>query len=341
MAKSFAIYNPTGQVGLGANPFGKDVANMELYQALAQYGGYDPLYVLTHNEVSDAKLKAAFDPRGIGTGRITGALMSRQDLARQAGSVLRGFPRVQDLSWLRRRTVGDGAYSLLGLIHTLAPPAIRMEIASHAIAPIQPWDALICTSPSVQSAVHAMYDEYGEYLSERFGGGKIVKPHLPLAPLGVEGPRFARLADRPDVRAARRAAFGLSDNDILVLWVGRLSFFEKAFPQAMLQAAQAAAKADGGKVCYVQAGWFPGKELDEKRYADVAAAYAPDVQVEIVNGNDRAAVGELWAAADIFISLVDNIQETFGITPVEAMAAGLPAVISVWDGYRYTVRDGI
>jgi hypothetical protein len=38
---------------------------------------------------------------------------------------------------------------------------------------------------------------------------------------------------------------------------------------------------------------------------------------------------------------VDNIQETFGITPLEAMAAGLPVVASDWDGYRSTVRDGV
>ena len=52
MAKSLAIYNPTGKVGLGQNPFGKDVANMELYQALTRYGGYDPLTILTHAAVS-------------------------------------------------------------------------------------------------------------------------------------------------------------------------------------------------------------------------------------------------------------------------------------------------
>ena len=36
----------------------------------------------------------------------------------------------------------------------------------------------------------------------------------------------------------------------------------------------------------------------------------------------------------------DNIQETFGLTPVEAMAAGLPCVVSDWNGYRDTVIDG-
>jgi alpha-maltose-1-phosphate synthase len=43
----------------------------------------------------------------------------------------------------------------------------------------------------------------------------------------------------------------------------------------------------------------------------------------------------------MFVSLSDNIQETFGLTPVEAMAAGLPVVVTDWDGYRDTVRDGV
>ena len=34
------------------------------------------------------------------------------------------------------------------------------------------------------------------------------------------------------------------------------------------------------------------------------------------------------------------MQESFGLTPIEAMAAGLPRVISDWDGYRDSVAHG-
>src|SRR5205807_881053 len=37
----------------------------------------------------------------------------------------------------------------------------------------------------------------------------------------------------------------------------------------------------------------------------------------------------------------DNLQETFGLSPIEGMAAGLPLVVSDWNGYRDTVRDGV
>jgi hypothetical protein len=43
----------------------------------------------------------------------------------------------------------------------------------------------------------------------------------------------------------------------------------------------------------------------------------------------------------VFISLADNIQETFGLTPIEAMAAGLPVIVTDWDGYQETVRHEV
>jgi D-inositol-3-phosphate glycosyltransferase len=49
---------------------------------------------------------------------------------------------------------------------------------------------------------------------------------------------------------------------------------------------------------------------------------------------------QLYAAADVFVSPIDNIQETFGLTPLEAMACGIPQIVSNWDGYRDTVVDG-
>ena len=42
----------------------------------------------------------------------------------------------------------------------------------------------------------------------------------------------------------------------------------------------------------------------------------------------------------MFVSLSDTLQENFGLTPVEAMACGLPAVVSDWAGYQETVRHG-
>jgi glycosyltransferase involved in cell wall biosynthesis len=60
-----------------------------------------------------------------------------------------------------------------------------------------------------------------------------------------------------------------------------------------------------------------------------------------VDGRPADTRFSIWSAADIFLSFSDNIQETFGLTPVEAMAAGLPAVVTDWDGYRDTIAHGV
>ncbi|MEQ7155957.1 glycosyltransferase family 4 protein [Brevundimonas aurifodinae] len=339
--KRLGIYHPAGRAGRGANVFGMQVANVELFQAVARYGGLDRLDVLTHVDVTGDQIRPGLlGPEG-GTVDIQATLILNQARARDAGAVLRGGPRIDELAWVRRFVVGETAYSLMGLIHTIAPPAMRQEIAMASIGPTHPWDAVICTSPSIQSAMVRMFDDWEAYLADRFGGAAPPRPQLPLLPLGVYGEVFAAAADRPAVRGARRAALGVGPDDVVVLWVGRLSFFEKAFPQPMFRAVQDAARATGARVHFAMVGWFPGGAEDEARYREAAAAYAPDVDLHLLDGNDAALVREMWAASDIFVSLVDNIQETFGITPLEAMAAGLPVVVSDWDGYRYTVRDGV
>ena len=345
MARRLSIFHPGGELRLKANPFGKDVANLELYRALARHGGFERIDIVGQQPGDAAETRRALLGDAASGPEIATAAILNQAAIAQSGALLRGQPDLYELAWLRRCAVGDRAYSLVGQVHTIAPPAMRQIIAMASVAPTHPWDAILCTSPSIRSALETLFQEWGEHLAERTRGRAPERPLLPLVPLGVDVESLAAQADRPQARASRRAALDLGADDVLVLWVGRLSFFEKAFPQPMFQALQraaASARQAGAdrKVSFVMAGWFPN-EADRGRYEQAARDHAPGVEVSFLDGNDRALLGELWAAADIFLSLVDNIQETFGITPLEAMASGLPVVASDWDGYRSTVRDGV
>ena len=71
-----------------------------------------------------------------------------------------------------------------------------------------------------------------------------------------------------------------------------------------------------------------------------AAAYlCSSVEVKILDGQDIELGEVARAASDMFISLADSYQETFGLTPIEAMASELPVVASNWNGYRDSIID--
>ena len=334
-----SLFHPQGHLVRPANPFGKDIANAALFRGLVNHGGFAEVAVLNQLGLNPDQLEAALAPGN--NVRITSAALNNISWPARHGALLRGQPYLSELSWLRRSAELDSAYSLVGLIHTIAPPAVREGIAAAALAPTHPWDALVCTSPAVQQSMESMFDAQAEHYAARLGATRSPRPQLPLIPLAVDTERLAREGADQQARAALRQRLSIDQDDVLVLWVGRLSYYEKAFPQSMFQAMRLASQQCTRRLHFCLVGWFPGGDAEMKLYEQAAHQLAPDLNVLVMDGNDPRTVSESWAAADVFLSLVDNIQETFGLTPIEAMAARLPVVVSDWDGYRYTVRDGV
>ena len=254
----------------------------------------------------------------------------------QPGCVYFPGPGLADFAW-RRMTAGARAYSLCGVTHTTASHAAMGAIADLPVAPLQAWDAVVCTSTAVRDSVRLIVETQADYLRWRLGATRFELPQTPLIPLGVACEDFVFSAAQ---RAAARDALGIAENDVVVLFVGRLSFHAKAHPQPMYLALERAAATAAGKVHLIQCGWFANDAIDAA-FKSAAAELSASVRHHFLDGRIADDRGRAWAAADIFVSLSDNIQETFGLTPIEAMAAGLPVVVSDWDGYRDTVRHGI
>jgi glycosyltransferase involved in cell wall biosynthesis len=259
---------------------------------------------------------------------------------RGPGTLYLPDPSLAAAAW-RRRGIGQRLYSITGITHTTASAGAMDWISGLLSAPVQNWDALICTSRVVRDTIELVLDRQQEYLKERMGAAHFTRPQLPVIPLGVDTDAFTPAADKRD---AARAALGLGPDDIAVLFVGRLSFHAKAHPLPMYlgleRAAQALAKSGKRKIHLIQAGWF-ANDFIENAFKNGAAQFCPSVKAVFLDGRKPDLRNQAWAAADLFTSLSDNFQETFGLTPIEAMAAGLPGVVSDWNGYKDTVRDGI
>jgi glycosyltransferase involved in cell wall biosynthesis len=256
----------------------------------------------------------------------------------QPGTVYYPGPGIGEHAW-QRGAYGHGAWSLCGITHTTSSANAMDALASLLTAPVQPWDAVICTSAAVGDNVNRLLQAQADYLVQRLGVQKLVLPQLPVIPLGIHTQDFVYGSAE---RAAARAAIGADDATHVVLYMGRLSFHAKAHPLAMYQALQKAAAGlpSGQKILLVECGWH-ANEYIQKAYTEAAQMACPNVRVITLDGRQPQQRNAAWACADVFCSLSDNIQETFGIVPIEAMAAGLPVVVADWDGYKDTVRDGV
>ena len=236
----------------------------------------------------------------------------------------------------RRSFLGDNAYALSGVTHTISSREVLEGVASMLTAPVREWDALICTSKPVHQALSTVLDLVQADLRARLGATQFTRPLMPVIPLGIHTDRFVR---KDKDRATWRRKLGLGKNTTAILFFGRLSVHAKASPFQLAQAAQLAAERSGKRFAIIWCGWF-SNDFQRRVFMETAKQMAPSVDFHHVDGRDAGTRFSIWAAADVFCSLTDNIQESFGLTVVEAMAAGLPVIASDWDGYRETVVSG-
>lgn len=330
----FALYYEPSAYSMQGRLMGRQSAGAAFLQAVANTR---PERLWCYAQRRASAVDCAKVLSDLGANKTGIAWVGFQELGRLAepGLLYRPDPRIQVDAWRRLAQSDQRAYSICGITHTISTHAVMETIASWLTAPLEAWDAVICTSRAGRDAIRYVLEQQADYLQERTGAQRFTLPQLPVIPLGVHAEHFS---SSPASKAAARARLGVADDEVAVLYSGRLAPHAKAHPLPMYLALERAAR--GRKVVLIQAGKAPNPEI-HKIFIDEPLAFCPSVRTVIVDGADFSRYRDSWAAADIFTSLSDNIQETFGLTPVEAMAAGLPVVVSDWNGYRDTVRNGV
>ncbi len=160
---------------------------------------------------------------------------------------------------------------------------------------------------------------------------------IDVVPCGFDAAEF-----RPVSRSIARRAIGWADEGFTVLQLGRL--VPRKGIDTVIEA-MAILERDHGiaGALYVVGGSSvhpnPVATPEIGRLMAHAAAHGVADRVRFVGRRDCADLHRYYSAADVFVTT--PWYEPFGITPLEAMACGVPVVGSAVGGIRTTVVDGV
>jgi glycosyltransferase involved in cell wall biosynthesis len=217
------------------------------------------------------------------------------------------------------------------VIHAV-PGHHQIEPCILALLFAEAYDVAVVSSEQAKIALDTTMGAAAELLQST-GGAKrkeLRTVHIPLC----TDTDFIRDRDR----AYRRELLDVTPDDIVLLYLGRLSATYKADLEPLLRVFQQLQE-ESPKLKLIIAG-----RDDEEPYSPELLRLASGLgirnRVMVMANFPFSLKPALLAAADIFVSPVDNIQESFGLSVIEAMAAGLPIVASDWSGYRDLIIHG-
>jgi len=148
---------------------------------------------------------------------------------------------------------------------------------------------------------------------------------------GVDVARFSS-PDRDACRTEIRKRYGIGADDLLILFVG-MNFEVKGLDAIITAVAKARSARPGENIRLLVVG-----RGNESKYRKMAQSLGISDAVTFA-GTQVEGLERYYRAADIFIML--SIFDTFGMVVLEAMAAGLPVIISPNVGAKDLVEEAV
>jgi len=313
---------------------GKGVANYHFFEALFKYGHFDEYHFFLVNQAHRKAFESAH-----------GDLFAQTN----AGSRVKVFYRTQLPDAVRRYDYTvfhqtdhivhfnalchfrnqEGSFPVTSFIHSISYPSMMTPLQEMSLGGVSSQDAIICSSDAGKTVLRNWFRQI-----EEMRHLPVPSVKMEVIPFGYDSALFDRVR-----RSTARGRMGLSDKDVVGLCFGRFSEYDKMDLFPLLQAFHRIRRKDRPwRLVLAGASHHP-------EYVSMVDLWtkALGLQESVTIKTDISASDkiDLFKSADFFISPSDNLQETFGLTLLEALAAGLPLIVSDFSGYREIVTSDV
>ncbi len=225
---------------------------------------------------------------------------------------------------------------------TTAPSPVMADTHCHGYAHQWPvWDRLLDAPPVAYDSIVCISEALREAYRLTMSPFLKTEGHPPFARLdlvrhGVDADEFQPATD--ETRRFARRQLGLPQDGTIVTFHGRWTPYTKADFKPLLRAFKLASSDSKHYLLLSGHDSVPGYMASIQKYArEIGMA-----DRLLVSANMPAQVRPLvFAASDVFCFPGESMNEAQGTTVLEAMAAGLPVIVSDWDGMRDMVDEGV
>jgi glycosyltransferase involved in cell wall biosynthesis len=317
----------------GRGRVGRRVANHFFFRALMTHGTFDEYHFILANSAHVRQFRENHaDLIGSFGDRVR--VRTRLDLIDAVGRIdytvfhqsdhLNGFNAL-----CRLRNDMGAAIPVTAFVHSLSYQEQMGAFLEMLHTDVREYDGLISSSACGREVLANCF----ERLSAGFSLPEAAVD-LTVIPLGI-----AEEAT-PMERGEARMTLGIAPDAVVGLCFGRFSDFDKMDLFPLLQALAQVVKDRTEPWRLILAG-----AVHDTTYLELVKLWIRALglgnRVDIVVEPDEDNKKALFAASDFFVSVADNPQETFGMTLVEALWAGLPLIVSDFNGYREIGADDV